>query len=250
MFRQEITNQLDHDPHFKWRGETVTRLENLSDIVFALALGFLISSSTPPTTFDELLPHLGGIIPISAGFAVMLMIWRTHFTFFRRYGFADGRIVFLNATLLLLILFIAHPLAFSFESFFAFVIGIVIQDWTMMDAMGIETYRQAGVIISCFHIGYAFVFFLIERMYHHALKISDVLNLSSAEQIITTRTIWICRIQVFLALIIAPFAWLHFLGPVWGFVGILNWPAAIFINHIFKLTKEETTQVPKRDLSN
>ena len=38
MIRGEIARHLDHDPHFQWRGESVTRIENLSDIVLILAV--------------------------------------------------------------------------------------------------------------------------------------------------------------------------------------------------------------------
>ena len=53
--RTELAKHLDHDPHFEWRGQSVTRLENLSDIVFALALGMLLLTGAPPATFDELI---------------------------------------------------------------------------------------------------------------------------------------------------------------------------------------------------
>ena len=48
MIRRALKTHLDQDPYFQWRGDSVTRIENLSDIVFALALGMLVSSSSPP----------------------------------------------------------------------------------------------------------------------------------------------------------------------------------------------------------
>jgi hypothetical protein len=56
------------------------------------------------------------IIPIAAGFAMLVSIWNDHFLFFRRYALADGVIITLNTALLLLILYIAYPLRFVFDS--------------------------------------------------------------------------------------------------------------------------------------
>ena len=58
MLRGELIKSdglgLDNDPNFRWRGQAVTRIENLSDIVFALALGMLITTADPLRTFDDL----------------------------------------------------------------------------------------------------------------------------------------------------------------------------------------------------
>ena len=105
--RTEIAKHLDHDPNFEWRGQTVTRIENLSDIVFALALGMLLLTGTPPQTFSELITFLINIVPVAAGFLILFMIWNAHFVFFRRYGIADNTVVLLNALLLLMVLFFA-----------------------------------------------------------------------------------------------------------------------------------------------
>lgn len=123
--RESLTAHLDHDPLFVWRGQTVTRIENLSDIVFALALGMLVSSSSAPQTFSDLQQFLISIIPVTAAFAVLLSIWNRHFVFFRRYGLADGRVIFLNACMLFVVLFLAYPLRFAFDSFFAYVLAML-----------------------------------------------------------------------------------------------------------------------------
>ena len=99
MLRGAIGKPLDHDPNFRWRGEAVTRIENLSDIAFALALGMIISGSSVPQTFAELREFLFFLVPTAAAFAIILQIWMVHYTFFRRYGVADKRIIVLNAAL-------------------------------------------------------------------------------------------------------------------------------------------------------
>ena len=83
--RETIARHLDHDPHFEWRGQSVSRIENLSDIVFALALGMLLLTGAPPQTFSELVHFLISIIPVTASFVILVLIWNAHFVFFRRY---------------------------------------------------------------------------------------------------------------------------------------------------------------------
>jgi len=77
MLRGEIAKGLDHDPNFRWRGESVTRIENLSDIVFALALGMIISAAVVPQSYNELKLYLVSIIPATLAFATLVGIWHT-----------------------------------------------------------------------------------------------------------------------------------------------------------------------------
>jgi len=197
MLRQAISAAVDHDPHFHWRGDSVTRIENLSDIVFALALGMMVSASTPPETFTALQGHMINIIPVAGAFALLLSIWNSHFTFFRRYGLADATIIGLNAALLMFILFIAYPLRFIFDSLFAFILGQM-GDWSRMEAMGVSTHRQAGIIMGWYFAGYVIIRTLMTIMYAHALSKADVLSLTPSEKVITRRSIWfgVCAVLV------------------------------------------------------
>lgn len=239
MLRDGLTQQLDHDPNFRWRGKAVTRIENLSDIVFALALGLLVSAGTPPQTYQELFPHLMDIVPVTAGFITMVGIWHAHFTYFRRYGVADGQIIALNAILLLLILFLATPLRFVFDSLFAFILGSM-GDWSRMEAMGIASYRQAGVITGWFGLGYALVFGVFHQMYMHALRKADILDLSPIERQMTKRSIWAYRAEVVIASLAGLIAAFTIVGPFAGFLLMLNWPFALIIKRALKLPEADS----------
>lgn len=238
MIREHIAQGLDHDPNFRWRGEAVTRIENLSDIVFALTLGIIVSASASPQTYDELWPHLWNIFPVTAAFAMMLTVWNHHFTFFRRYGVADKKIIALNAILLLLVLFIAHPLWFAFDSLFAFILGSL-GDWRRMNELGIETVAEAGNIIAVVSVGLTAIYFFYHAMYSYALKKSDVLNLSNSEIAITRRSIWRYRVEVLMNAAIAVLAVFTILGPFAAFLGILNRPFSAMINKKIKLPDEQ-----------
>ena len=179
MLRDAVKDYLDHDPHFEWRGQSVTRIENLSDIVFALALGMLVAASSPPQTMGELNGFLLSIIPVTAAFAILLSIWNDHFVFFRRYGLADGRIVLINSCLLFAVLFVAYPLRFAFDSLFVFVLMTMGNpDWAV--AREID-YEASGMIMAYFTVGFAVLQGLLAMMYAHALSKREALALSDME---------------------------------------------------------------------
>ena len=212
MLRDQILGKLDHDPLFRWRGENVTRIENLSDIVFALAFGMLVSSSSSPQNYTQLLDYLWQIIPVIAGFSILVLIWNAHFVFFRRYGVADNWIIVLNAGLLLMALFIAYPLRFIFDGLFGYLLGAIAGDWSRMKQTGMD-FQASASIVGLFAIGYAVTFFILALMYGHALRKKDVLNLNETELALTKRTVWHYRLDVVTAFVVASLAVLTPIGP-------------------------------------
>lgn len=243
MIRETLVRELDHDPRFQWRGGSVTRIENLSDIIFALALGMIVSSGARPETFEQLTAHLATIVPISAAFAVLFMIWNAHYVFFRRYGVADGWIVFLNCLLLLLVLFTAYPLRFIFDSFFGYIWGVTTQDWDFMREANL-TFETSGTIMGYFCVGYALIFLVISQMYAYALRKTDLLGLSPIEEAMTRQSVWYFRAQI---MIIVTVGLLALFTPVRAFAGALMfffWPAAYLIAWLVPLPDEKDGAVP------
>lgn len=233
--RSTLAKHLDHDPHFEWRGQNVTRLENLSDIVFALALGMLLLTDAPPATYSELIAFLINIVPVGAAFAILFMMWNSHFTFFRRYGLADTKIVFLNSVLLLLVLFVAYPLRFIFDSLFGYVIYQFTADATRLMESDMDFTNSArGVAI--FNSGYAMIICLTGLMYQHALSKAEMLGLSEDEQQLTRRTMWMFRGEMLIAAAAAVLAVTTPLGPFAGGLLILMWPNAVLWERKFKLS--------------
>lgn len=234
--RSEIAKHLDHDPHFEWRGQTVTRLENLSDIVFALALGMLLLTDTPPSTYDELIAFLINVVPVTAGFAILFGIWNAHFTFFRRYGLADGKIVFLNSMILLLVLFVAYPLRFIFDSLFGYVIFVFTEDATRLMASNMD-YQNSARGVAIFNAGFAMIIYLTSLMYGHALEKGEMLGLSQNEIQVSKRTMWRYRGETAIASLVVILAIFTPLGPFAGAILGLSWPNAIYWENRFKLVE-------------
>lgn len=234
MIREELARSLDHDPHFRWRGNDVTRIENLSDIVFALAMGMIVLSSQVPTTFEELQAYLLNFIPAFLSFTLLLQIWHAHFTFFRRFGVADGRIIFYNIILLFFVLFAAYPLKFAFEGFFYYLYGFV-DNWEKASAMRLS-FERSGYILAYFSIGYAAINLSIYMMYKHALNKANILDLSASELLITRGSAILYGCMTLLCVLVAVVCGLTPLHGFGGWLLVLNWPLSAIIKRKFEMS--------------
>lgn len=217
MLREGLIHGLDHDPHFQWRGENVTRIENLSDIAFALSLSMLVAGSGAPQTYQDLGRFLFSIIPVAAGFVFLLGLWHSHFTFFRRYGVADNYVITINAALIFVVLYIAYPLRFAFDCLLAFIFLQFGKPSMMMD-LGITQPDMAGVIIAYFNTGFAISLFLLALMYRHALKKREILALTDHEANVTKRAILTLTLLGALAALTATLA---YFTPLHGMAGLV-----------------------------
>lgn len=110
------------DPHFRWRGGDVSRLEGFSDGVFAVTLTLLIVTTEVPSAFYEMWMLLRDLPVFLVSFALLMLAWSTHHQFFRRYGLQDNLTIFLNGAFLFLVLFFAYPLKFLAEFLWRLVI--------------------------------------------------------------------------------------------------------------------------------
>ena len=229
--RGEIAKHLDHDPDFEWRGQNVTRIENLSDIIFALALGMMLFGDKPPTTFSELVIFLISIIPVTACFVILFMIWNAHFVFFRRYGLADNTIVLINSALLLMVLFTAYPLKFIFESFFWYIVGSATGDFTQLAITDMDITNSARSM-AFFGTGYGLIYTLLSFMYAHAAHKRNVIGLSELELMKTRQAVWVFRGQVIIAITLVLSALYTPMGPFAGCLMYLNWPIAVLMSFV------------------
>ncbi|MCB9883760.1 MAG: DUF1211 domain-containing protein [Planctomycetes bacterium] len=103
--------ELEADPLFRWRGGNVSRIEGLSDGVFALAIALLAFGNVPRdgagiTRFFQEVPAF------AACFLFVIWVWWYHYKFFRRYGLQDFVTVILNSVLLFVVLFFINPLGY------------------------------------------------------------------------------------------------------------------------------------------
>jgi len=112
------------DRNFRWRGGDVSRVEAISDAVFALALTLLIVSLEIPRTFDELV-QIFRLAPLFlVCFFLIIMIWYFHYLFHRRYGLEDFITIVLNSLLLFVVLMYVYPLKFLFSLLLSGMTGV------------------------------------------------------------------------------------------------------------------------------
>jgi uncharacterized membrane protein len=159
--------------YFRWRGGEITRLEAFCDVVFGFALTLLVVSLEVPRNYIELMTAMRGFLPFGLCFAQLILIWRAHYQFSRRYGLEDPYTVFLNIVLLFLVLFYVYPLKFVFTLLCSPLTGSEI-------GQGIE-FHEASVLMRIYAVGFSAVFALFALMYARAYKLRKELDLNPVE---------------------------------------------------------------------
>jgi uncharacterized membrane protein len=171
VIRQHLPASIAGEKHFQWRGTEITRLEHFSDAVFAVAVTLLVVSLEVPKSFPELVAALRSFVAFGVCFGMLVLVWRFHCHFFRRYGLQDGWITFLNSLLLFCVLFYVYPLKFLAFALFAGVQQITAHD--------IRT------IFVLYGSGSAAVFVIFACMYVHVWRKRDQLVLNEIEHLRT-----------------------------------------------------------------
>ena len=213
---------------FRWRSHEVSRIEGLSDAVFAFAVTLLVVSLEVPKTFNELAETMHGFGAFAISFALLLLVWLNQYKYFRRYGLQDNTTVLLNAVLLFVILFYVYPLKFLFSFLVNKVLGghgeIRLPNGNV-EAM-IESPDQMSTLMVIFGVGYLAVFLVFVALYWHAYRKRYELNLDQLEVFDTTSSIresalncGIAVLSILLALFGGRFA--VFAGPVYMLTAIV-----------------------------
>jgi uncharacterized membrane protein len=185
MIRKNLTTRGFGDkPGFQWRGKEVSRLEGFSDAVFAFAVTLLVVSLSVPDTFSELMQLIKGFAAFAVSFTILILIWYTHYMFFRRYGLNDKFTIIINAALLLVVIFYIYPLKFLF----ALMVNQIFGNPTST----IEP-SQSSTLMIIYSSGYLAVFLIFVILHLHAYRKREYLELNPYE-ILNTKY----HIQVFL----------------------------------------------------
>ncbi len=89
-----------------------TRIEGFSDAVFGFAVTLLVVSLEVPRSYDDMRAAMRMLPAFAASFALLLLVWQEHRTFFKRFGTDDGPLLWLNGALLFTVLAYVYPLKF------------------------------------------------------------------------------------------------------------------------------------------
>jgi uncharacterized membrane protein len=157
------------------RSHDISRLEAFSDAVFAFALTLLVVSLEVPKNYEALMNLMIGFPAFACCFGVLLWIWYEHNLFFRRYGLQDPYTVFLNGTLLFVVMFYVYPLKFMFDSGFA--------NFLPMERQGVVRMNlgQLSRASAIYGLGFVALFLMFGLLYRHAYNKRRELGLSPLE---------------------------------------------------------------------
>ena len=176
---------------FRWRSHEISRIEGLSDAVFAFAITLLVVSLEVPKTFHELAETMRGFGAFAICFVLLFTVWLTQYKFFRRYGLQDGTTVWLNGALIFVVLFYVYPLKFLFTFLVDKFTGghgeTRLADGTVTTM--IDNIDQMGKLMLIFSAGYLAVFAVFVLLYLHAYRKRAELDLNPLEVFDTRNSI-------------------------------------------------------------
>ncbi len=110
--RKAINKFKQHDPRINYRGEVPSRLDNLTDAVFGIAITLLIFNLSNPNSFTDLLDFAKTLPAFVLSISFLLLIWHEHSRFSEIYTLNDSMLAVLNMVFLALVIFFVYPLRF------------------------------------------------------------------------------------------------------------------------------------------
>lgn len=193
---------------FRWRGTGVSRLEGLTDGVFAFAVTLLVIALEVPRTFDGLLDVMRGFPAFVICFALLMMFWNAHFRYHRRYGLEDTFTRVMTMAILVLVLFFVYPLKFLFTLVTFNLFGLAGMPPKLS---GPEEVRLLYLI---YGLGFAGIWSLYAVLYAQALRKRAELQLDEVELIYTRSALGanlvyvaVCALSVTLAYTTSSQSW-------------------------------------------
>ena len=184
MIREKLIEKgIGDNKKFRWRSHEISRIEGLSDGVFAFAVTLLVVSLEVPKTFAELMFAMRGFGAFAISFTLLFIVWLNQYKFFRRYGLQDNLTVLLNGVLLFVVLFYVYPLKFVFTlmiNLFTGGNGVTRLPSGAVEHM-VENSDQIAVLMIIFGAGYIAVFGVFVLLFWHAYGKRSLLALNELE---------------------------------------------------------------------
>ncbi len=177
---------------FVARGRESSRLEQLSDCIFALAITMLLVSTSAPQTYSQLVSFVSDMLAFAICIVLVMWIWHGHYQFFLRFGLRNMRIIVLNTLLMIVVLFYVYPLKFL-SSFLIKYSAILLKGYLISDSFfnelrdirGIISWHQMPALLLIYNVGFISIFSIYIFMHREVLKNKLILGLDRTEEILT-----------------------------------------------------------------
>ena len=172
---------------FRLRGYQGTRMDGLTDGIFALAVAVLLISSSVPTNYDELIAFVYDLFPFSLCIVFIYWIWSALMHFNQRYGLEDQATLRLKMMLMFFVLFYIYPLKFlmswQVKYFSATIQGEIRERYAEMSS--IIPFSKITHLMIIYGTGFSAIFFLFFLLYRKAYRMRAELLLNPREMLET-----------------------------------------------------------------
>ncbi len=166
---------------FRHRGAVVTRAEAFFDAAFAFAITLMvISIDVIPDTAEKLTNALMSIPAFGASFLLIVLFWRGHADWSKRFGLDDRHSQRLSLVLVFLVLIFIYPLRMVFSSFFQLLGG----GW-LPAQIHLKTVADARLMFVVFALGIGSMGAAMALLYRHAWRLRESLGLNPVERLMT-----------------------------------------------------------------
>jgi len=208
---------------FRWRGTEVTRVEGLTDAVFAFAVTLLVVALEGPRNYEGLLDVVRGFPAFVICFAILMTFWSAHFKYHRRYGFDDAFTRVMTMAILVMVLFFAYPLKFLFT-----MVTVNLFHLGLHDAPNLESAAQGDMLYLIYGLGFAGIWSLYAILYWRALRKRAQLQLEPMEVLVTRASLCEYLIHVGVCMLSIVLAQTTDDNSLPGYIYTLLWPTQTF----------------------
>lgn len=174
--KYDFKNKL-RDSRILYRGESASRIDNLTDAVFGIAITLLIFNLANPNSFADLLTFTKTLPAFLISISFLVLIWNEHAGFSEIYALNDSFLSVLNSIFIALVIFYVYPLRFLTLFLTNFFFNTAIE-------VNIEG-DQVPYLMIYYGLAAFGLYFILYLFYHRALKIKETLQLNAFEEFYT-----------------------------------------------------------------
>ncbi len=175
------TDRTRDEDGFLDRGTEVTRAEAFFDAAFAFAITLMvISIDEIPDTAEKLLNALKSVPAFGASFLLIVLFWRGHADWSRRYGLNDRYSQRMSLLLVFIVLVFIYPLRMVFSGLFQLIGG----GW-FPSQIHFESVADVRLMFVVFALGFGAMGGSMALLYRHAWSRREALGLNAFERLVT-----------------------------------------------------------------